>query len=67
MYHLDVNNHSSTMLLVSSVSFQCDCSMMSCISVLTQPRFKENPQFDSMLRMHKETLERFGVDKKYDY
>ena len=55
------------MLLVSSVSFQCDCSMMSCISVLTPPRFKENPQFDSMLRMHKETLERFGVDKKYDY
>lgn len=41
--------------------------MMSCISILTQLRFKENPQFDSMLRMHKETLERFGVDKKYDY
>lgn len=31
------------------------------------PRFKENDQFMSMLKLHKETLERFGTDAKYDY
>eukprot|EP00435_Cladocopium_sp_Y103_P014310 s531_g3.t1 len=30
-------------------------------------RFKENDQFGSMLRVHKETLARFGHDAKYDY
>ena len=57
---LSISHHKNEWLYV-----WCTCSNNAVSMWL--PRFKENEQFMGMLNLHKEAMERFGTDAKYDY